>query len=126
LGLGAGLARLAQRMTAEVAPELVWVIDDTGFPKKGQHSLGVARQYLGTLDKTANCQVAVSLHQLGAEESTILRVRAGEKGITSAGPLGISSRFSQGRHTHTPWPQRSIRSHVGASFRDAYLITPRD
>jgi len=38
------------------------VIDDTGFAKKGRHSAGVARQYSGTLGKTDNCQVAVSLH----------------------------------------------------------------
>jgi SRSO17 transposase len=43
-------------------PDGVIVIDDTGFAKKGRHSVGVARQYSGTLGKTDNCQVAVSLH----------------------------------------------------------------
>src|SRR6266566_3579614 len=43
-------------------PSGVIVIDDTGFAKKGRYSVGVARQYSGTLGKTDNCQVAVSLH----------------------------------------------------------------
>src|SRR5215471_21667389 len=50
-------------LAASIAdPAGVIVIDDTGFAKKGRYSVGVARQYSGTLGKTDNCQVAVSLH----------------------------------------------------------------
>jgi DDE superfamily endonuclease len=48
-------------------PIEAWIIDDTGFPKKGAHSVGVARQYCGQLGKQDNCQVAVSLSLANAK-----------------------------------------------------------
>lgn len=53
--------RLALRLEKALRPE-VYIVDDTGFPKKGKHSVGVARQYSGTLGRTDNCQIATSLH----------------------------------------------------------------
>ncbi|MBB5747971.1 IS701 family transposase [Micrococcus sp. TA1] len=53
--------RLAARAVTLVQPQ-AWVIDDTGFPKDGPASPGVARQYSGSLGKVANCQIGVSVH----------------------------------------------------------------
>jgi SRSO17 transposase len=60
--------RLALRLEEVLRPD-AYVFDDTGFPKKGPHSVGVGRQYSGTLGRVDNCQVASSIHVASDEGS---------------------------------------------------------
>jgi SRSO17 transposase len=67
--------QMAKQVERTFPSALAWIVDDTGFPKKGEHSVGVARQYSGTLGKTGNCQIAVSLHRADARGSSPLGFR---------------------------------------------------
>jgi SRSO17 transposase len=67
--------QLAAKMVDFLAEPEVWMIDETSFPKAGDASVGVARQYCGALGKIANCQVAVSLHWSTCEMSCPLAWR---------------------------------------------------
>ena len=60
--------RLAERLVGELEPT-AWAADDTGFPKDGDCSVGVQRQYCGTLGKTANCQLGVSVNAVTEQAS---------------------------------------------------------
>jgi SRSO17 transposase len=67
--------RFAIKMDRELPGLEVIVVDDTGFAKKGEHSVGVARQYSGTLGRTDNCQVMPSVHLAGEQGSAMVGSR---------------------------------------------------
>jgi SRSO17 transposase len=64
--------RLATKVDRELPAIEAFVVDDTGFAKQGKHSVGVHRQYSGTLGRTENCQVATSLHLAGERGSACI------------------------------------------------------
>lgn len=63
---------LLEALAKETArsPSDHWIIDETSFPKAGDCSAGVQRQYGGALGKKANCQIAVSLHRADGQGGT--------------------------------------------------------
>jgi SRSO17 transposase len=74
--------KVLAKICAQVLPAIerhgpveAWILDDTGFPKKGTHSVGVARQYCGQLGKQDNCQAAVSLSIANSHASLPVRYR---------------------------------------------------
>lgn len=94
---------LAVRMSAEVEPD-AWVVDDTGFPKSGKMSVGVARQYSGALGKVGNCQLGVSINAACEQASCPLDWR-----LFIPEEWDEDSEFNQQRREKAKLPQDAHR-----------------
>ena len=95
----------------KTSPIVAWIVDDTGLPKKGTHSVGVARQYCGQTGKQDNCQVAVSLSVATWKASLPIAHRlylpeAWANDSQRRQKAGIPKRFS----FRPNWRSRSTRS----------------
>ncbi|GAA3263050.1 hypothetical protein GCM10010532_114230 [Dactylosporangium siamense] len=109
-------ARLARRAVDLVQP-VAWVVDDTGFPKDGAGSPGVARQYSGTLGKVGNCQIGVSVHAVTDTASCPLdwRLFLPESwDEAKAGPAAVRAAKARQRKTLTNAPRAAVSAPAGA------------
>jgi SRSO17 transposase len=99
--------RLAERLVDALEPT-AWAVDDTGFPKDGSCSVGVQRQYSGTLGKTANCQLGVSVNAVTEQASCPLDWRlflpkAGTTTPTDGRPVRCPTACTIGRSGGWCW-----------------------
>ncbi|GAA0712866.1 IS701 family transposase [Dactylosporangium roseum] len=118
-------ARLAARAVELIEP-VAWAIDDTGFPKDGTGSPGVARQYSGTLGKVANCQIGVSVHAVTDTASCPLdwRLFLPESwDVTKAGPAAVKAAKVKQRKTLTNAPRAAAPAAPIAVEVDVEAVT---
>ena len=103
-------------------PDAVWNVDETGFPKKGTKSVGVKRQYSGTLGRTDNCQIGVFANYCSAKGHTFMDRRLflpkeWADDPTRAQEAGVPDGWSSAPSRNWPWRCCRRRSPRGVPFR---------
>lgn len=87
-------ARYAIDAVQQREPIVAWIIDDTGFLKQGNHSVGVQRQYTGSAAKITNCHIGVSLAVATSSEQIPLDFELYLPECWTEAPAGDTRRIS--------------------------------